>query len=1069
MKKVSKLFSKRGGIISAIVGFGLSVPTVVSAGLNDLMYAVAETLFRFFLWPAITLLRLELWALPKIASYNDFTREKGVIDGWTVVRDITNTFFIVILLVIAFATILRISSYGYKQLLSRLLIVAILVNFSMSIVGFAIDISQVIMLTFLNSIKELVAGNIMVGLGLDEVFNLSSNLTEQSAVEAAGDIGDYIASLVMAGVMLVITVVILAAFIGMLAMRIVKLWISLVLAPAAFVAFVFPNAKKYYNEWSMDLGKNLMTGPALLFFLWLAFTILAGDRNLADSMDITSQDQLNEFSEVLDSKNIVKYIMGTALLLGGLQFAAKSGAAGSSLMGKASSKINSTASALGKRYVGGMASRAGDLGARAFVDGKGNARGLGKVASAVVPFWGGRLQRSAMKMRGYNAARIAREREEDQKYIPDEMKVAFQKSQATAYLQKGSWQRKLGDGAVNLATTGLGKVAGGDKTGVGRALKGFEVGEGRLGGAIDKVVSGVGKGMSFATSFGGGISDAQVKLAQNRVATGEDLGEYEDETYRALRSVNDQDSIDRMQADGYVKNITARDAANLVDKFGVSMLNRMREQSAVEEVVGKDGKTRKKASDGAKNILDAMGDRADIDGVAMALEAERGGKKFLRIPLAEYAVDKVNQGIEDGTYRSDQIYSENEDGMLTVDQTGHLNTQADKEMIKFATFANAIYPNMAKPTNIKITSMGNQALLDNRLVLDSQVLTAIEDDGEREKAQEKDEDNVRRATKLVKHKAKKEGRQISDEDAILEAQKMNIVQSHRRQSLGYYTNREASRQLDQLDTERDAVIRDKSLAKDERDKKLDRIDDEKEKVYQSAGIVMGKDDAFDNRFVEFAAQRKVDRSKYTDAEYDIRVKREVAKLRKALGDIPSELTQALDDFEDKKRKHIADGGKKEDPEYKKLQRDQRSMLRESTFQQREIIDQRANYKTDLTQGALVRTAQDGMNYERLFEMDISDPVQRDIFVNLSLQANQAQQGQILKAGTPQQVKLFAETLARAGIKVSKVIMDNLEPMVAAHVYELQYIAKKMKEGWTYAQAQADTLGKDLAFYKKELR
>jgi len=103
MSKISKLFNKKTGIISTIVGFGLGMPAIVSAGFDDLMYAVAEAAFRFFLWPAIGLLRLELWALPKIASYNNFTREQGVIDGWTVVRDLTNTFFIVILLVIAFA------------------------------------------------------------------------------------------------------------------------------------------------------------------------------------------------------------------------------------------------------------------------------------------------------------------------------------------------------------------------------------------------------------------------------------------------------------------------------------------------------------------------------------------------------------------------------------------------------------------------------------------------------------------------------------------------------------------------------------------------------------------------------------------------------------------------------------------------------------------------------------------------------------------------------------------------------------------------------------------------------
>src|SRR3990167_2811170 len=51
--------------------------------------------------------------------------------GWTFSRDIVNIFFIFILLFIAIATILGIESYGAKSLLARLIVVALLVNFSL--------------------------------------------------------------------------------------------------------------------------------------------------------------------------------------------------------------------------------------------------------------------------------------------------------------------------------------------------------------------------------------------------------------------------------------------------------------------------------------------------------------------------------------------------------------------------------------------------------------------------------------------------------------------------------------------------------------------------------------------------------------------------------------------------------------------------------------------------------------------------------------------------------------------------------------------------------------------------
>jgi len=322
----------------------------------------------------------------------------------------------------------------------------------------------------------------------------------------------------------------------------------------------------------------------------------------------------------------------------------------------------------------------------------------------------------------------------------------------------------------------------------------------------------------------------------------------------------------------------------------------------------------------------------------------------------------------------------------------------------------------------------------------------------------------------------------------------------------------------------------KNISREERDDQLERVNDEKERVYQSAGIVLGKDDKFDKEFIEFAARRNVTRKTLADYGYDkdapefqspshesiekhadkhglsyedskvylehevdkrktkakgdaeaamladnadakhkAAVAAQITKLGSELSGVADEFKEAFDAFESNKKAHIAGGGNKDDADYKKLQRDQRAMLREGTFRKREILQQPANYHTDLTQGALVRTAQDGMNYARLFEMDISDPLQQDIFVNLSVQANQEQQNQLLRAGTPQQIKLFAETLAKHGMKVSKVIMDNLEPMVQLEAYQLQAVAKYMKAGMTRTVAEGKAGRMRIEDLKKELR
>ncbi|MHA1221107.1 MAG: hypothetical protein ACTSQB_05185, partial [Candidatus Heimdallarchaeota archaeon] len=72
--------------------------------------------------------------------------------GWEISRDIVNGFFILGLVVIAFATILRIERYGIKQLLPKFIIVALLINFSFVICGVIIDMTQIVSNYFMDQI-----------------------------------------------------------------------------------------------------------------------------------------------------------------------------------------------------------------------------------------------------------------------------------------------------------------------------------------------------------------------------------------------------------------------------------------------------------------------------------------------------------------------------------------------------------------------------------------------------------------------------------------------------------------------------------------------------------------------------------------------------------------------------------------------------------------------------------------------------------------------------------------------------------------------------------------------------
>ena len=110
-----------------------------------------------------------------VAQYNNFINSSAVSHGWIIIRDVCNMFFIIVLLVIAFATVLKIEKYSYKRLLGGFLLAAVLVNFSKLVCGVLIDASQILMLTFVKAFSAAAEGNFIKMLGLDKILTLNAS------------------------------------------------------------------------------------------------------------------------------------------------------------------------------------------------------------------------------------------------------------------------------------------------------------------------------------------------------------------------------------------------------------------------------------------------------------------------------------------------------------------------------------------------------------------------------------------------------------------------------------------------------------------------------------------------------------------------------------------------------------------------------------------------------------------------------------------------------------------------------------------------------------------------------
>lgn len=273
---------------TAIVVFLLGVPMVARAA--DALQNTVSFIAIHIVYPVVTLLGNLLLSLINImiavAAYNEFTRAEGVIKGYTVVRDVSNIFFIVVLLIIAFGTVLNIQSYKYNRLLSKLVIMAFLVNFAKVIAGFFIDVSQVVMLTFVSAFRLAAAGNLTSAFGIENLLNVRD--------KNPGAVSGYtlFSALLLAIALLLIAVIVVGVYVVVFLVRIIALWLLIVLSPLAFVLRTFPAGQKYASQWWENFSKYVICGPVIAFFLWLSLTIVATSTGTIDGKERTLSQQI---------------------------------------------------------------------------------------------------------------------------------------------------------------------------------------------------------------------------------------------------------------------------------------------------------------------------------------------------------------------------------------------------------------------------------------------------------------------------------------------------------------------------------------------------------------------------------------------------------------------------------------------------------------------------------------------------------------------------------------------------------------------------------------------------------
>lgn len=320
-------------------------------GISDGIMTILSWVFALLSMVVGFLLTFLMKILVNVAQFNQFIYVEPVIYGWVVVRDICNMFFIVVLLIIAFATILQLNGYDYKKDVPKLVMAAILINFSKMFAGLMIDVSQVIMLTFVNAFAANGANNFAFAF---QVFKYNSFAeaakkgftgSDFSFKLLVGSVAGFFAACIATIIVVVMTIA--------LVMRIVMLWIYVILSPLPYLLSTFQKGKSYADKWWGEFTKELIGGPVLAFFLWLALTVAkmpvetftAGEGNFelktlvpgADTASLT----MSGGTDLFTNGPFQKYLIVIGLMVGGLKIAGEAGGTVGTWAKKGSGWVNS--------------------------------------------------------------------------------------------------------------------------------------------------------------------------------------------------------------------------------------------------------------------------------------------------------------------------------------------------------------------------------------------------------------------------------------------------------------------------------------------------------------------------------------------------------------------------------------------------------------------------------------------------------------------------------------------------------------------------------------------------------
>jgi len=369
----------------------------VTQTFNSAFVAVMTAIMTIFAWLlGIAMVMLDYSVLYTVVHMGAYVKNLSAIGvTWEILRNVGNIALIFGFLAIGIATILNANWYGGKQMIPRLIMGAVLLNFSLFMTEAVIDVGNFLATRVYTQINGGVSagvslsattpgtspGDSIIGRANDAVASTASSVNNEAiSNKIMNQLGlqrlygdalngnkellkeNNVPLVAMLGILLFMVLAFVMFFLSfVLISRFVYLIYAIIVAPVGVVGFVIPHFENFGKNWFKNLVIQSMTAPVMLLLLYVALRIItdASFLGFGTPPDYTGfiQDAQGNFNLSGFANILISFFIAIGSLLGVIYGTKKFGAFGSSFAMKTAGKLSFGLAAWTARNTAGLGSQ----------------------------------------------------------------------------------------------------------------------------------------------------------------------------------------------------------------------------------------------------------------------------------------------------------------------------------------------------------------------------------------------------------------------------------------------------------------------------------------------------------------------------------------------------------------------------------------------------------------------------------------------------------------------------------------------------------------------------------------